>query len=332
VVVKNTGTVRLTTVDFAGDQHDCATDVLQPGSTLKCNVWRPITVAAFTEGSVVLSLQTLSAVPKGLAPPLEALPQDTATVLLSPAAAMDVSLNVNTTYSPPYYIDFVVTVSNIGAMVLDQVQLVTEGVVATFKCGPGAAAVPGALQPGEKRTCTAQVPLTLDMLDAGRFVAVVKGSATSDTLQVTASDRKTVTLAALPVLTASFTECKAPSAAGDNAVCTLTLGNAGNARLKSVSAGPACSTALLAPGDTYRCTWQQMVAQTDFDAADVQQQLYTMRAVVSGYTNSPVSSAVEQVVALQKLALPVAARVSLDTSVNPPVARKTGESAAASSC
>jgi hypothetical protein len=332
VVVRNTGTVRLANLDLAGDENDCATALLQPGSTHTCKVWRSITVSHFAEGSVALKLSVLSVAPKGLAPALASLPEDTATVQLAPGAAMDLSLSATVSYSQPGFgsLTLAAMVSNTGAMALDQLQLVAEGVSATFTCGDGAA-VPGSLQPAEKRTCTAVVPLTLDMLDAGGLTAVVKGFATADQMQVTATDTKKVTLAGVPAITAKLIGCEVPSTANDNPVyvCSLTIGNSGNARLRNVAAGTDCSTPLLAPGATHKCNWKQAVTQADFDAADVQQQPYIVRAVVTGFTNGPVSTAVEQVVAVEQLVLPVAAKVSVDTSVTPTVARKTGKCGAA---
>jgi uncharacterized repeat protein (TIGR01451 family) len=288
LVATNTGNVTLTDVTITDPKLgtlscDIAAPVtLAPGEKLTCTGSYAITQADLDAGEVENLGSATGTPPSG--PPVTDEDDEDVPATQSPAIdLLKTATNANWSGSPFIgfnavgdVLTYTLVATNTGNVTLTNVTI-SDPKLGTLSCD---IAVPVALAPGEKLTCTGSYAITQADLDAGKVdnTATTQGTPPSGPA-VTDDDDETVSGTRTPgiALTKTATE-SSYDAVGDVITYTLVATNTGNVTLTDVTITDpklgtlSCDSAApvtLAPGAKLTCTGSYTVVLADIDAGKV---------------------------------------------------------------
>ncbi len=290
VIVKNTGSAPLDSVELTDPATSCSPETLLAGELAHCYVTRPLTQAEFDAGTATQAV-TASAVERYGSTTLTGA--DTATNNLE-------GLEV-TTVAPDGFVEvgdtisYVITISNTGTTA-------ASGITVTDTALTGLSCPDGSIGRGESIECTASHVVTQADLDAGTIEGTTTVTAT-DALGATmaATAGHSHTAATTPLLSLSKSgstndiDGDGIIEAGETVTQTVVVTNTSTAAVTNLSvtddAGPAtCESTDLAAGTTTVCTVTYTLTQTDIYNGSLATPATATATDASGETTSATAS------------------------------------------
>ncbi|SDU92300.1 conserved repeat domain-containing protein [Microlunatus sagamiharensis] len=309
----------------------CPPVALAPGAATTCTATYTVTQADVDAGQVALVATASARTPAG---DDVASPAAATSVTIAPAASLRVvkSASPTTATTLGQSIGYSVAVTNTGNVSLDRL-VVTDSPVAPAGPAPTLTCPPGALAPGETRTCTATYTVSQADLDNGRIDNTAGASARTpagDTVVAPVS-QASVGVGTAPALRLTLTPTpRTATTAGTAVSYAFAVTNAGNVTISGVSvahtfsapAGPGqavtCPSGPVAPGQTVTCTSSYVLTQADVDNGIV-----NSSAVASGVT--PAGATTTSAAATGRVQVAAQPQLSLVKTVSPTSAGAAGE-------
>lgn len=289
VSVFNSGNVRLADVRIYGDTNDCNITLLEPQTSVYCNMSRELHQDDFDAAAVTLMATGASAMPRGPVGTLPSIQPDEALVTLNRTGALDLSA----TTSPHFVsaageaVTLTFKAGNIGSATLHDISLALSAGLSAINCSTSGGGEPGVVTVASDEvqlsrlgvdgvmTCSGVLNFTQDMLEAGDHVFKVNGSAdwaAGNSTATAVSQNVVIRPSIRPGLAVGIPEelCKLPDSANSSVNCTVWIQNTGNVRLQNVSIASisGCGVELLQPSVRHECQLLRVLTQSDFDEAD----------------------------------------------------------------